>query len=215
MINDPTNLAAYEELGIPAAYLPHAYRPSVHYPRTGPRDPERASDFVFIGTAFASRIRFLEAMNLDGIDTLIGGSWWPTDTSEDSPLRKFFDQDEDKCIGNDETAELYRNAKMSLNYYRREGKGNYDGGGWSMGPREVELASTRLFFLRDPRPEGDKLFQGILPTFDSPGDASEQLRWWLSHDRQREQAADLARRAVQDRTFTANARRLLTMLDRL
>src|SRR5262249_36483868 len=34
LVNDPSNLGAYRELG-PAAYMPHAYRPAVHYPDPG------------------------------------------------------------------------------------------------------------------------------------------------------------------------------------
>jgi hypothetical protein len=55
----------------------------------------------------------------------------------------------------------------------------------------------------------------MLPTFDGPGDASEQLRWWLAHDKAREKAATQARAAVADRTFGAGARRLLQAVDGL
>jgi hypothetical protein len=77
----------------------------------------------------------------------------------------------------------------------------------------VELAAAGTFFLRDPRPEGDELFP-MLPTFDGPADASEKLRWWLARDAQREKAAAGARAAIAGRTFEANARRLLQLLDK-
>ena len=83
-----------------------------------------------------------------------------------------------------------------------------------MGPREIEMAATELFYLRDPRPEGNQVLP-MLPTFDGPGDASEKLRWWLAHDAEREKMARQARAAVADRTFTSNARRLLQLLDHL
>ena len=44
-------------------------------------------------------------------------------------------------------------------------------------------------------------FQGMLPIFDGPGDASEKMRWWLAHDREREESAVQAREAIADRTF--------------
>ena len=75
LLNDPTHLDRFRELG-PAEYMPHAYRPRLHRPRQGPRDPELASDLCFIGTAFKSRVGFFEAMDLDGIDVLLGGNDW-------------------------------------------------------------------------------------------------------------------------------------------
>jgi hypothetical protein len=82
-----------------------------------------------------------------------------------------------------------------------------------MGPREVEMAATGLFFLRDPRGEGDEILD-MLPTFASPEDASEQLRYWLAHDDERQALAGKAREAVADRTFHNHAATLLRLLDR-
>jgi hypothetical protein len=76
------------------------------------------------------------------------------------------------------------------------------------------MAACGLFFLRDPRPEGDELFP-MLPAFAGPGDASEKLRWWLKHDQEREAAAEKARLAVADRTFENNAKRFLKLLERI
>lgn len=194
--------------------MPHAYRPQLHYPRTGPVNPELASDFTFIGTAFQSRIDFFERMNFGGTDVLLGGSNWYEDLTADSPLRAFLDQDTEGCVANTDTAELYRNAKMSLNLYRRESEDAHAGEGWALGPREVELAACGLPFLRDPRPEGDKVLS-MLPVFSSPEEASEQLRWWLVHQQEREDAARAALAAIADRTFASNAKRMLRALENL
>jgi len=197
--------------------MPHAYRPSVHYPRRGPRNPELVSDLCFIGTAFRSRVEFFEKMDLAGLDVLIGGADWGS-VDPGSPLAPFIGSGvgNPDCVDNTEAARLYRHAKAGLNFYRRETAEaeNWDGTAWAMGPREIELAATELFFLRDPRPEGDEVLS-MLPTFTGPEDASGKLRWWLAHDREREKRAAQARAAIADRTFTANARRLLQLLDRI
>jgi hypothetical protein len=203
---------------MPAYYQPHCYRPSVHYPRTGPRHPELASDFVFIGTAFDSRIKFFEAMNFDGIDAVVAGNYWGKLPPE-SPVAKHvgieLGSDAD-CVSNIEAAELYRSAKISLNIYRKESEATHvDDVAYACGPREVEQAQCGLFYLRDPRAEGDELFKGILPTFDGPEDASEQLRWWLANGRLREKRAAQAREVTADRTFISSARRLLKRLEDL
>lgn len=223
LLNDPVNIGAYRQFG-PAEYMPHAYRPHVHRP--GPAEPRLKSDFAFVGTGFRSRMEFFEAMNLDGLDVLLAGAW--PDLPEDSPLRKLL-ADGDRlndpvtetgradsavqCTDNEETAAIYRSARAGLNLYRKEGEDSWDGGAWAIGPREVEMAATGLFFLRDPRPESDELFP-VLPSFAGPEDASGQLRWWLAHDREREKAAAAARAAVADRTFENHARRLLQLLDK-
>jgi spore maturation protein CgeB len=213
ILNDPLNISRYTELDGTAAYLPHCYRPGIHYPRRGPAVPELASDLCFIGTAFASRIQFFEQMDLDGIDVLLGGQCWG-DTAEDSKLRGYLGHSIDQCVDNHVAASHYRHAKMGINFYRRESEESHKGEGWACGPREIEMAACGLPFLRDPRPESDELFP-MLPSFSSPEDASEQLRWWLAHGPEREKAASLAREAVADRTFENNARLLLKMIDGL
>lgn len=214
MLNDPVNLERFREIG-PAEYMPHCYRPHVHYPRTGPRDEGKASDFAFIGTAFPSRREFFERMNLDGIDALLAGNDWGK-TPPDSPLAKYVGTgltDAD-CVNNADAAELYRHAKMGLNFYRREAEDTWDTRAWAMGPREVEMAACGLPFLRDPRGEGDEVLH-MLPRFSSPEEAGELLRWHLDREDIRDKLAAQAREAVAGRTFEANVRRFLELADSL
>jgi spore maturation protein CgeB len=209
LLNDPVNIGAYRRFG-PAEYMPHAYRPAVHHP--GPAVPELKSDFAFVGTGFASRVEFFQAMDFSGLDVLLAGAW--PGLPDTSPLRRYLPGgDVVQCTGNEETASIYRSTRTGINFYRREAEDAHAGEGWAIGPREVEMAAAGLFFLRDPRGEGDELFP-MLPTFDGPADASQKLRWWLAHDSQREKAAAAARAAVADRTFEANAKRLLQLLDK-
>jgi len=213
LLNDPLNLRLYEEMGIPALYAPHAYRPKVHYPVTRyTRTPP--IDLTFIGTAFKSRIDFFERMDFTGLDVLIAGNDWGK-LPPDSPTVPYIGTgltDAD-CVHNADAADLYRGTKMGINFYRRESEDEHkDDVGIAMGPREVEMAAIGLPFLRDPREEGDRVLH-MLPTYASPEDASEQLRWWLQHDDERTAIARQARAAVADRTFVNNAKRLMQALD--
>lgn len=214
LLNDPVNIEKFRSIG-KTEYMPHAYRPSVHYPRPGPVNPELASDLCFIGTAFKSRIGFFEAMDLAGLNVLLAGNDWGK-LDPGSPAARYVGTPlgQPDCIDNPQTAELYRNAKMGINFYRREGEDDWTGAGWACGPREIEMAACGLPFLRDPRPESDELFP-MLPAFAGPDYASEQLRWWLEHDAEREHAARQARAAIADRTFAANARRMLQLAGNL
>jgi spore maturation protein CgeB len=207
LLNDPTNFEAFRDIA-PTRYLPHAYRPSVHHP--GEAKPDLECDLGFVGTAFPSRIGFFEAMDLDGLDVLLGGNWSPL--SDDSPLYPFVGHELNECMDNTDAADLYRSARVGINLYRREAQQPDLSAGWAMGPREVEMAACGLFFLRDPRPEGDEVL-GMLPTFRSPEEASELVRYWLEHPTGREALAAKALDAIADRTFTTNAASLLRLLD--
>ncbi len=112
---------------------------------------------------------------------------------------------------NTETAKLYRSSKTSLNLYRREAGVGSDAQGWALGPREVELAASECFFLRDPRGESDELFP-MLPTFSEPGEIRPLLDYYLTHPMERIEAATKARAAIADRTFANNAAWLLEKL---
>lgn len=209
IINDPTNLDRFMRVA-PVAYLGHAYRPAVHCP--GPAKPELASDFAFVGTGYQSRIDFLERVDWTGVDVALGGNWQQLDP--DSPLRKFVAHDIEHCVDNTETVDAYRSTKASANLYRREAERPELSGGWAMGPREVELAATGTFFLREARGEGDDVLP-MVPTFDGPEDFETQLRWYLDHDDERQAVADRARAAIADCTFAASAAQLLRLLDEL
>jgi hypothetical protein len=217
VLNDPANLHLYDELGIPALYMAHAYRPHIHRPRTGGEPlTEKPADLTFIGTAFQSRIDFFSAMDFDGVDFLLAGNDWGK-LPPDHKLVPYVGTGlaNADCVHNEYTAALYANSKMGINFYRRESEDEHvNDVAVAMGPREVEMAAVGLPFLRDPREEGDKVLH-MLPTFTSPEDASEQLRYWLKHDVERAKIARAARAAVADRTFVNNARRLLRAIDEL
>ena len=205
LLDDPTGLEAYPNR---AVYMPHAYRPSLHRP--GPSVPALQCDLAFVGTGFPSRVAFFEAMDLYGLDVLLAGNW--ALVKGDSPLAPYVVTHVDDCLDNDKTVQVYRSARVGMNLYRREAQRPELSAGVAIGPREVEMAATGLFFLRDPRPEGDEVFP-MLPTFSSSGEASELLRWWLGHPDVRDKAAAQAREAIADRTFTKYATQLLKMLE--
>lgn len=206
LINDPTNIDTFRAVA-PTWYAPHAYRPSVHYPR--PSISELQSDFAFIGTGYASRISFLERVDWRDVDVTLAGNW--QQLTPESPLRPYLAHEPDHCCDNDQTAQLYASTKISANLYRREASRPELSTGWSMGPREVELAATGTFYLRDPRGEGDELLS-MLPTFVDPEDFGDQVRWWLRHDVERVELARQARGAIADRTFGNSATMLLRLL---
>jgi hypothetical protein len=204
LTTDPTTLDQFE---CTAVHQPHSYRPTVHTP--GPARPELSCDFAFVGTGYSSRIEFFEAMDLQDLDVLLAGNWQAL--AEDSPLRRHVVGDVHDCLDNTKTVDVYRSAKVGINFYRREADPGTPAG-VAVGLREVEAAAIGHFLLRDPRPEGDELFS-MLPTFDTPQQASALLAWYLNHPSERERAALKAREAIQDRTYDNAAAALLRLME--
>lgn len=207
LLNDPTNIDDYADANKKTFYIPHGYDPDIHRP--GPPDPALASDFCFVGTGYPSRVSFLEAVDWSGLDVTIAGNWKTVE--ESSPIRPFCPVELDQCIDNPDTMRLYHSTKVSANLYRKEAMSDDRVAGWSVGPREVELAASGTFFLREQRGESDALFP-MLPTFSGPDEFGDLVRWWAAHDGLRTAAALEARAAVVDRTFAANAARLLQII---
>ena len=209
VLNDPRNLAQFRTSTNPNThYFPHSYNPARHFP--GPADPDLKCDFAFVGTGFQSRVEFFEQVNWDGIDARFAGNWLTV--TPDSPLAPLLINPRNECVDNADAARLYRSAKITANLYRKETSENGQADGWAMGPREVELAACGSFFLREPRGEGDALFP-MLPTFTTPAEFEQQLRWWLAHPAERAEAAAAAHAAIADRTFANSVARLIKLVD--
>lgn len=207
LLNDPTNLDKFREVNPNTHYLPHCYDPAIHHPGVGVDN--LASDFAFVGTGFRSRIDFLEQIDWAGIDAVLAGNWQALEDT--SPLAPFLLHEKDECLDNLDAVNVYRSTKMSANIYRKEATQPGLEAGWAMGPREVELAACGTFFAREPRGEGDELFP-FLPTFTDPSDLEDIIRFYLERDDTREALADKARGAIADRTFRANAEKLLSFI---
>jgi spore maturation protein CgeB len=227
LVNDPVNLEEWRDLDVPAAYMPHAYDPDIHFPAPY-RSPFRTydMDFVFIGTLFKSRAEFFSKMDFTGLNVAFGGSGWDRMLESDpelvTPILKYLAHPVDHCVDNEETARQYRAARCGINFYRRESEDAHKGEGWAMGPREVEMAACGLFFLRDPRPESDEVFgdgkravnqHAVLPSFSSPEEATELLHWWVQHPDMREHRAQQAYERIAARTFDNNARAALGLME--
>jgi spore maturation protein CgeB len=213
IVNDPTHLDRYRQRGARAFYLPHSYRPELHRP-----DPTVAKryDFGFVGTGYPSRQQFFEQVAWGGLDVAFGGHW--KGLSDGSPLRRFVAHDLDECCDNADTVRIYQQSRVSANLYRAgQGFGHLEANGpgldagWAVGPREIELAATGTYFLREPRGEGDLLFP-MLPTFTDPDEFGSLLRWAIAHEPECVEAAAQARAAVADRTFVNHARRMLALI---
>ena len=207
ILNDPLTIDKYRAVNPRTWYLPHSYDPKLHRP--GRPNKRWASDFFFVGTGFPSRVEFLEQIDFDGIDVLLGGNWQMV---EDSPINRWVRNPYGrKWMLNTETVRCYRSAKVGANLYRKENTSGTEDG-WAMGPREVEMAAAGLPFIRDARGEGDELLP-MLPVYRDAEDFGDKLRWLLAHPDGRDNIAAAARAAIAPRTFKATTAQLLRHLE--
>lgn len=210
MVNDPTNLEAFQAVNRNAYYQPHCYDPRIHSP--GEHGPDEKSDFCFVGTGYKSRIEFFEAVDWSGIDAAFAGHW--KHLAPDSPLMTFMAHDIRHCCHNWESVQLYRGTKVSANLYRKEAEDGADHHGWAMGPREVELAATGTFYVTEERGENREVLP-MVPTIGTPEEFGDLVRYWINHEPERQRIARQARAHIADRTFVNAARTFLQRVERL
>lgn len=208
ILNDPSNLEAMRADNTRTFYLPHSYNPDLHKP--GPSIAGLESPFTFVGTGFPSRIEFFNKVDWRGMRPKFAGNWQAIEPSD--PIAEFVINAKDQCVDNVDTVRLYQSCGLSANMYRREHSDASHAEGWACGPREIELAATGTFFLRESRGESDALFP-MLPTYDSPESFTDLLHWWHSHPVEKQDAANAAREAVTDMTFNNTAANLLRLVD--
>jgi spore maturation protein CgeB len=208
ILNDDVNIQKFREVNPRTWYFPHSYDPDVHRPGEPFADLE--CDFGWVGTAFPSRIRFFRDVNWRDLNVKLGGNW--LQLHGNSRLHRYLVSPKLECMDNIDAVRLYRSCKLSANIYRKEASEPGMELGWAAGPREIELAACGTFFLRESRGEGDELFPQA-PTFESPDEFGDLVRWWSQHDDLREKTARLNREAIADRTFQNTAARLLQLVD--
>lgn len=183
-------------------YLPHAYDPDVHYPGP-PNDVFPQHDVVIVGSGWPERQQFLEKVDWTGINLGIYGMW--PGIKDGHPFEKFYTQGN---IRNEDTAQLYRNSKICLNFHRGSTTGR------SMGPRAVEIAACGAFQLSDPREELLQVFEQSVPTFETPDDLSAAIRHFLADPLARTTLAKEAHSRVGAHTFDSRTPLVLDNLRR-
>jgi len=161
-------------------YLPHGWHPERH--QSGPQPGDEAfpaHDVVFVGSGFHERVTWLMDIDWGGLDLGLYGNW--DSLSSRHPLRRHI---KGGVVDNVQAAALYRRARVGLNLYRTSA-------GWgkdaptiahaeSLNPRAYELARCGAFHLSTYRDEVREVFGDLVPTFETPEQASTLIRTWLA-----------------------------------
>lgn len=120
-------------------------------------------------------------------------------------------------VPNHRTAALCKRAKIALNIFRGSELFRPDAqmvtGSESANIRCYELAAMGAFFVSDHRAELAELFGSSVPTFDTPGDLAQVVRYYLARPDLRAQLAGEAQSAVQPHSYVARAAQVVADLE--
>jgi spore maturation protein CgeB len=198
LTNERASVARFAQV-TRAAYYRHAIDPAKH--GTTGDDDVPAHDVVFVGTGWPERIELLTAMDWTGIDLGLYGSW--SRLGSRHRLRAHL---KGGITPNARTAALYRKARVGLNLHRAADHAE------SMNPRCYELAACGAFFITDDRPEVAEVFGATVPTFTTAAEAGELIRYYLSHEQERQAIAAQLPALVAGETFDRRAADILAAL---
>lgn len=207
-VNDRYSLARFQMYNPNSYYLAHSFNPAVHYP--SPLKDNGHEHVIMVGTGFKTRKQFLEEANWEGIDLRLYGGLWDED-DEEWPLGRYV---RPRLIENQTTAKIYRGAKIGISMHRAERSFEGDqlidkGEAYSVGPRTYELAACGLMQISDHRPELNDIFDGSVPVYKTPADMETLVRYFLKHDKERQELAWRQRDAVQPHTVERRMAQLL------
>lgn len=204
-------------------YLAPAYDPARHHPfrpaefhvgewtgvLDGPWTP--AHDVVMVGTGWQERCDMLAGVDWTGVDLGLYGTW---ELLPDH-MRQYV---KDGITANDVTTALYRRAKIGLNLYRTTigalaADARHIEHAESMNPRALELAAAGCFTLSDYRAEVAEVFGNAVPTFSRPAELQQLVRYYLSHDDERQALAQRLPGLVVGHTYDARVQTLMQVLE--
>ena len=221
-----TAVKRFSDLDVPVTYLPMAYNPQLHQP--GPHDPDKRCDVVFVGGGFPERKALLNGVDWTGIDRAIHGTLWGLDLSQEQGRHDFGrgTRYTEGAIPNELTTAWHQSARIALNMHRKmtyiEQNTPFPvGHAESLGPRAYEIPACGgvgefggFMLSDDERPEIHDVYGDAAATFKAwdSADLERQIRWWLRHDRYREEWAYAQHEAVQPHHWGNRAKTILECL---
>lgn len=217
---DTAPLSLYRQLGKAAEYLPLGCSPEVHRPHPSP--PVFEHDLCFVGAPFkgSRRVELLNALapELAAHRSLIMGATskdrW-SDNLASYPM--LANRIADRFVPNDEAVRCMIQSRINLNIHK-----NSYGHAWDRNSRGLIAKSPceRTFGLAgcgafqlvdDTRPDLAESFEvgREIVTFSELDDLREKIRYYLSHESERQTIAQAACvRAHAQHTYTHRAQRI-------
>lgn len=212
--NERSSVPAFQAVNPRTGYLRHAWHPDKHFVSARSVGDLPHHDVVFVGSGFAERISWFNAIDWTGIDLGLYGSWKGLGLKDQvmACVRQ-------GPITNEYAASLYRRAKIGLNLYRTSKGWGYRARhvlhAESLSPRAYELAACGVFHLSEYRAEVREVFGDLVPTFSNPTEAAALIRLWLTDPDGRARIAQQLPATVAEASWVHRARTVVADLARL
>lgn len=215
--NDLNSLERFEIMNPNSFYMPHSYNPENHKPSKWLANEEYTHDIFFMGSLYEERKDlFNEVLRLDA-----GNAQFDIYVTKMLPTGEFFyyplvhpDEMQEGGMVNSETVKHYQGSKIVLTPNRTtadyHAKTQIENPAWSLGPRIYEVAACGAFQLTDnSRPELLEVFGDVVPTYRDAEGLAAMIRYFLTHEDEREELAEKAKEKVKPYTFENRAQKIL------
>lgn len=192
-----------------SAYLPHAADPDIFYPIESLRG-KQTIDILFVAHAYPGtgdgllRASIAHALVEAGLNvTICGGKDWDMYLKQFPALRSCMHA---PVTSPDRLNELYNSSKIVLNVHHTQ---LFTG----TNQRTPEVAAAGAFLLSDFKQSIVDFYGDDQATFRSIPEAIEKVRYFLSHDAERQAYAEKSRARILDKhTYKHRARTILESL---
>ncbi|MFC4076932.1 CgeB family protein [Salinithrix halophila] len=213
-------LPFYRRFNKPSFHIPLGVNPLRYRPLGSGLSEEYESDICFIGNAFPSRVRLIDAIAsyLQKKNVLLMGKWWDR--------LKHYDQLKPNIINrwmpHSEAVKYYNGAKIVLNLHASHNetvarnRNHLNLPAQTPNNRTFEIAACGSFQLATRRPGFPRMFRmgSEMICYRGPRDLIRKLRYYLAHDEIRQQVAQRAyRRTLRQHTYAARLEKLVRALE--
>ncbi|HEY2492467.1 MAG TPA: glycosyltransferase [Paenibacillus sp.] len=213
-------VSLYKQLGCEQVhYLPFGVH-TEHYQPLPSRTPSPLKrDISFIGSAYWNRIHFFRPIltQLMKYNTSFNGIWW--NRLPEFPMYQH-KIELGKWMGPVETAAAYNASKIVINLHRLYDDDTVNNNSLNItaaspNPRTFEISACGTLQLSDARDDLARFYEPgkEIVTYSSPQDLLEKVRFYLTHEKERQEIALAAlERTYRDHTYNTRVNELLSIV---
>lgn len=214
--NDKACLDRYREANKNTFYLGTAFCPKF-YPFRGKVGEEFQSDLFFVGTPVSGRAKFLNRVceELEGVNFKLFGRFGEMHGFNG----RVFDFWEGPSLKHEKIRKYLAGTRIGFNFFRlNETERDLRIEPYSLNPRVYEVMASGALLLTDFRPELEELFVvgEDLVVFNGVEDFLEKIKYYLSHETERQEIAKRGQtKVLKNHSYVNRARRLLEIVKNL
>lgn len=185
-------------------YLPAAFDDSVAFNETDHQSIRYEAQVSFVGAPYRNRVNIFNDFKIPELE-IYGEGWSGLNTAVKIG---------DRRLTPSERRNIYVNSKINLNLHSSsDGEGGWHGD--FVNPRTFEIAGLGGFQLTDARELLPMHFdlKNEIPVFESPSSMMDAIKYYTSHESERNEMAASARaRVLKEHTYRHRAMEILSLV---